>query len=453
MTSPLAKVVARRYLEAGTLQVPPVLHKTVYEWVLGVVIESRLSVVREAEGETSNSVWWWSEFEKTLQRLSMSLQDEILKGKPRGSWNAYKLFVQYAKSSVGDVAGTIKAGEFSAAFKDGSLSTLVLKETTQVRTEAHDRYLAMKKRLWEIQRRLAALEPHAQKGAQSARSSSVRIEIPFDTSGWAYTKFRNIRDFLPSMAKQYKDLLGPLAEVVKIEGADGVARSFEEALENVAHTWKSIKVEVVPKTMNGSLGSWNPDSKVLTVGLPKSVFFPPEAVFPVELEASDLNDIVRHELQHVVQSYLANALKGLAYNPRNPAGPGLPTKRERTPQFTQDMDDWTLVDKLRLHRDLKQQGVENASTIRFHPLDDVEFQTLLTDAKETLKSFFTRWDLDPNRVLRIFVGLEARPTEPGDSYRMVPVNSFMVTLKRVPAAAAKYRHALRELSKVVTSLT
>lgn len=451
MTQPQCAKIAARYLFAGTLQIPPVLFENIYSWSLGVVIASRLEVLNQEAWFLDGKIKWGSSVLETLGRLLTSLKHEIARGKPRNAWSAYQLWFKTATQYFGPNALAVPlltASEFAGAFSSKELlpeldhwEGVVVEKVTAIQSPFEEQLRVVRKHIDE-------LNPSNGEKYPTALDEQVEKAFPFDTTGWAYTKFQDLSKFLPAMVQQQKDLLGPLADMVLIQDEeDGVARSLLDAVQQLVRRWGSIKVVVTPNPHEKGKGYWEASTRTLTLGLNPMVKFPPAAAFPLALVASDLRKTLYHELQHTVQSYLAVALQGLANDPGGRKGPGMPPREMRTPQFTQNMGQ---RERMRTLLDLKSKGVSNVSEIQMHPLDDVEYQTLLTGAKEDLHDFLVRHkDLDPLKVFRIFVSQAPVPSDPKDPYRLVPVDHFMYTLNKVPATAAKYRRALTELAKIL----
>lgn len=154
-----------------------------------------------------------------------------------------------------------------------------------------------------------------------------------------------------------------------------------------------------------SRGSWNPDTKTL-------------AIANYDIDSVDtLKMIVHHELQHAVQTFLAMSLG----RPENliHRDVGVGPRNTRTPEYTQ-------------HGDANALGVDPEY---LHDLDDIEFHTELEGARKALTELLGKWPKSGHTPL--FRGF-------------IKHNKFLAALRSTPKAAAKYRVALKELSKLVT---
>lgn len=161
------------------------------------------------------------------------------------------------------------------------------------------------------------------------------------------------------------------------------------------------------KTLHPGIdGSWNNMTKTLSVSSNVS-------------DPDEVRRIVRHELQHAMQFFLASALNLTRPNLPRDSGVGMPPLRDRTPKYRQ-------------HGDAASVGADPAY---LHDLDDMEFHTELEDARDALRAELKReTEYTPSYVFRKFV----------DS------NKFLKALRSVPDARRKYRTAIKELSKVLS---
>lgn len=138
------------------------------------------------------------------------------------------------------------------------------------------------------------------------------------------------------------------------------------------------------------------------------------------IDPDEIRRVVRHELQHAMQSFLTSATVALTgFNTPEAAGVGMPPRKDRTPKYLQ-------------HGDASSVGADPAY---LHDLDDIEFHTELEDARDALRAELKR------------------ETESTPSYvfsKFVESNKFLKALRSVPDARRKYRTALKELSKVLS---
>jgi len=124
-----------------------------------------------------------------------------------------------------------------------------------------------------------------------------------------------------------------------------------KSLKKLPPEWKAIKVIVrVAKAQDRGTGTWDPKTHNLTIILR----------FKYKHDVDRLSDDVRHELQHVTQSFMADLAKlSDSVAPR----PGMPSQHIMTPQHSQALQ---LYDSRRTYE-------EN------YLLDDVEFYPQLND--------------------------------------------------------------------------
>lgn len=136
----------------------------------------------------------------------------------------------------------------------------------------------------------------------------------------------------------------------------------------------------------------------------------------VEAESpEDLARVVRHELQHVMQGFLSEALKRDPKDPFSAVGVG--------PRKTKMQEIQGLVSKKH----------PNLSPTFIHDLDDREFHTELSDLRETLRKALKMYPDHP----------------PREVFQAVLESPFMQALASVPEARPKYQIAIRELSRVL----
>lgn len=138
-------------------------------------------------------------------------------------------------------------------------------------------------------------------------------------------------------------------------------------------------------------------------------------------DPDEVRRVVRHELQHAMQSFLTSTLAAKTnrkFNTPEEAGVGLPPRKDRTPKYHQNEDASSV----------------GANPAYLHDLDDIEFHTELEDARDALRADLKReTEYTPSYVFSKFV----------DS------NKFLKALRSVPDARRKYQTAVKELSKVL----
>lgn len=440
---------------AGTLQVPPAMLKDISDWVFSVALESRKEFLLKQPTLDGNDVRDLEDAPLVLKRLEGDILQALLKKKPRATWSAYQTMLKYIGRFKIAQPPPLSYKEFTAYFNDFSLRDHVDADVFLAESSLKS-LLAKETRLQRnMNLQLDRIKSGVVVPAPSALTTQAIKRFPFDPTGWVYPKFHDLKRFVPQWNAKYRQLLGPLADIMKVEGEDGVARTVDEAVEHAANQWGEITVQVVPNYRSG--GSWNPETRTLVVALPESVPRAPEFMFPITKVRSDIEDVVRHELQHMVQTYLSMAIHGLGSAGSRPVGLGFPTRKQQTPLYRQELAPDRLSDGSPLWSDrgkalrsLLEQGLLNPEEVSLHALDDAEFHTRMEDSKHSLRLLLKALDdLDPKRVFRIFTALAPVVKDYMDPYSRVSVDHFMYTLSKVPKAREKYRRALTELARVV----
>lgn len=449
-------VVARRYMEGGTLQVPPLMLRDISDWAFSVILESRREYLLSQPVMGADDLRDLEEAPSTLKYLAESLRVKVIAKKPKSSWDSYQMLLKYLRKFKIDQPTPIDRKDFLLFLSDGSLWNhldadiysshrrldLILNKENKFRAN--------------LSAQLGAINREQKVRVESALHTMVEKQFPVDTQGWSYPKFQDLGKFLPELNQKYRSLLGPMADLVSVEGDDGVVRSVDDAVSDAVNRWRFITVRVIPG--HSAEGSWNPTKRILSLRLPPLVSSFAHLMFAIDKTRDEVNVTIRHELQHMVQTYLAFALGGLGSETERPFGRGFPTRKQQTPLYRQELDGgrvpsdaMLLGERGKALRSLMEQGIEDPSKISLHALDDVEFHTRMEDSKHDLKTLLDRAcpPLDPKRVFRIFSALEPAVKDYSNPYAHIQPDIFMQTLARVPSARAKYRRALTELSRVV----
>lgn len=172
-----------------------------------------------------------------------------------------------------------------------------------------------------------------------------------------------------------------------------------------------ISVTIANNGLRGnSAGVWNANTNSLRI-----------STFMSNVDRlRDLRDVIEHELIHWAQSYL-----GIL---NMPSKFGLPGRKERTPEFNQNMKA-----RGKLLRKLKDMGLTGDAV---HDMDDSEFYTELHDAYLRIKRRLIIDMRDNKDVFNEMVGAN------GD-----PKDKYLSTLKR--GSRAKWQKAVKELAKAV----
>lgn len=294
------------------------------------------------------------------------------------------------------------------------------------------------------QERIDKVRSMLRPGVKGMSGDEISRKFPIDLSGWKY--------WTPEFEKRFEDRIREtnraLLERIESRGSPDlfpdIVKELREKVETGKTDWTDITVKLVRKG-DKFKGLWRgPMQRELIVVAPYGT---------EDWALRDLAETVRHEVQHFGQDYLEHALDALFKKWK----PGMPSKKIRTPEYTQDLGrDHPGFDpkdpKLReVYRSLRQQGID-PRTVDFHSLDDVEFYTRLADSI----SFFRQWmkanpnvrqDRDVlNGAIRQYVGGDV----PKDIEERIPYmrgSRFFTTLHR--RARPKWRKAVAEFIKAV----
>jgi hypothetical protein len=165
----------------------------------------------------------------------------------------------------------------------------------------------------------AYLGPFLRPGVKSlpAGRKTVTKKFPMDLTGWSYAR----------------------APMIK-------------SLKKLPSAWASVSVTLAwaASSEDRSEGGWDPKTRTLTI----------KFRFQKDLKMSKLEDTVRHELQHMTQTFMGSLLGGTeGTKPR----PGMPSRHVMTPE----------------HNQAEMKYDDSKSFVENYLLDDAEFYAQLTD--------------------------------------------------------------------------
>jgi hypothetical protein len=217
--------------------------------------------------------------------------------------------------------------------------------------------------------------------------------------------------------------------------------------------WQTIAVSVWSPEWLQAMGTWNREDRELKISYPANIL-DPEAQINMAAVKFSTQQTIRHELQHMGQTYLTQVLKG---QKTGPFLAGVPGSRIRTPQYTQRQDPGAGKEEERskVLQDLKQRGISKPESLVFHAFDDEEFYTRLSDSIQDLRRHLSSLSgvVPAKRILDVFLGEKIRNTDPHyRNLRSVNPDEFLVHLQRLPEARGKWKHVVRELYKAVQDL-
>lgn len=363
MTLPSALRVSFRYLESGTIEVPKRIHQEVEEWAI--------------------ANWAWDQ---------ISHQSSALQGAIRGV-SRFKEQIAAAKVLVEDLFRFIDSGDlqkahdlYDNAYEGGSFH--------------NGRYWPKSKRYY------VKVDDLTKDTVQSKKKLKLYLKRYIEELGVPLQKEITRKEALESEIQWLKGKTGSRPRFVK-------EKVF--SLEGDETKYAPLKGKSIQFTCQfgniSSGGSWDWETKTLTVARGID-------------EESRVKDVVRHELQHMMQNFLRDSL---GYDSTTlTRDVGLGPRKTQTPWYTQQ-GQTTTGKKLRYVTD-----VQDLFTL--HELDDIEFHTELEDARSALRfQLASRGLEDMRKIFKEFLGS----------------NSFLLALQRVPEARGKYRVALKELAKVL----
>jgi len=430
---------------------------TIFDWAFPIVIASVLQW--NGPGAYLSYIADQKLLKTNLEKTIKTARDTIDKGKSREAFKAYQEFSLLAMSRLGYGHGGATFSKFNELLKSDPESLKKSFDFTIEMVEANIRNAeGDQKKYDEAWGKLKGIAGSAH-GIE--RNGQIKQDFNLDLSGWRYKI-----DLEAHMEKKIQDTiktlnLGKTDDPKQNKANESLLEMYREGIAGGIKSWKIIHVKLNGDYGGGKNpgGQWQAPLKTL------SLWFPVEAEGGIrELNPKQLEDqfrqTIRHELQHLAQAYLS-----FSVNMDNWTAPvaGLPGQRMKTPQYKQWMmkdfpanakteeDGKQRQERLKALLKLKNQGVQNFQETDIHALDDIEFQTRLTDSIYKFKKMLVLLpDADPERALKIFVGLLPRPSYEEANYGPyagIYQDKFFGTLSRVPDAAGKYRKALVEIYK------
>lgn len=451
----MARRVASAWLrdrQAGVLEAPPAMHEAITKWVLATVAATEIEKLQaEADLEKARHREAQAEYKK--------LRDAIREWQASPtSWKVYKSFFETAVRVVWlhpNSRWSIREFQKMTPEKRDALERKQqafireMEEKLDIKEEQHRDYL---KRLEDDARRL---KPYLMSGAKAVdEGGEVTKDFPVDLTGWRY------EDAVDSEMRSYiEELEAQLDEV-----PDNFRESFETYLDDVRGRWKAITVRMSRENIRNARAYWKEASKEVWVRVPRDAS-------PWSLD--ELSGSVRHELQHMAQSLMGQALAKVSENvssfelmrQRRQPRPGMPSRHIMTPEYLQYEEEAKAIKQR-----LKSQGI-NPRTIDIHALDDVEFYTRLADSIDRFNRMKSRANPGKhlNTMVKLWTNAMPYPTMHGwgkkrfrhtgdwhdamrelggyDIVKHYEPSSFFKTLKKL--APAKWRKAVGEFTKAV----
>lgn len=442
-----ARRVAKLYLKrvGGILQAPPAMQAAITEWIMALVASRRIAGITDTMEAIERD---------GLQKAEKLHADmEALRKNPF-SWDLYK--------EVYDGLWVFGHPGERASIRDYQKLTPEKKQVLTERAErlhayVADRYPGTKegyqKSLQKYRDEIAMMKQFLRPGVDGSQGEQWTKVFPVDLTGWRYGD-AELRQKAESVIKeQARNMLPMLEGLPMSEFRDEMVALYRKRLETGQGDWDSIKVQAVVRPSHGFAGMWQPATRALVIVMPMGMR---------DEDLENLQETVRHELQHFAQSYLAFVIgKDPLDLKRNI--PGMPGKSQQTPLFQQQMNPTHPSYKAddpeakALAQKLRQQGIDPRQ-VNYHNLDDVEFYTELADAvaffKRLVKLAPTSGDM--KAAIKSFVGATKNPYWDGgtpDELRAVGGSEFIRLFKAVPFFLSLKRHAPPKWKKAVAELT
>ena len=439
--------VTKRWLEAGTLDPPPAMVKSIIKWVRGVAAAYRYKMVEADKAFSVNLAEEATVKLKTMKKAIADLKRAIPTASTRELWTLDRLIEKNAYSWVYTGLGH-KMTMYQKLTPDSRKELLAkwgrIEKNIMERVGYH--YQTPKQVRDSFDDALQKLDKYRQPNAPSHDGNIVTERFPIDLSGWKHQKAFEGRveaklsepyDYL--IAEAQTELALADNERDRLDAINFLNKLEKSSWGKRTHDWTHIWVEVHHKLSGKGKGSWSGQAHRLSV----------QANYP---DDDDIETIVVHELRHFLQSYMTVAVTGSpiwllagekGYKPGQ--HPGNPSKRVLTPKYKQ-------------HDKNQQKDLGDSVT---HHLDDIEYNTDMPDALEEIyrdwKQAFARTvqklrDTEPtpemNRAFLRQITGQPIPREYKDLMYGIRANSFFAAVKK--RAPGKYRLAVKELFKYFT---
>ena len=443
---------------AGLLEAPPAMVIEIGEWVQAVAAANRLEVLKE---ELKSAQGYADILRKSYTELREAiaiLRKEYAKGTARSLFTAAKDVWEYSIGSFGyGYANEPSFKSFQKLDADTRQKLIDnlengcqhLEDTMEKRINSPH---AINKAEREIQENREYLRP----GVQPV-DGSVTQEFRMDLTGWKYAQNKDLLKTLLDKELPYlKKLWGTTPQSLlddPSETTQFLLKKMQEKLDkanNGQGKWSSINVQLTTKpSIERALGWWQELTMTLAVVIP-------ERVEPHNITES-LMKTLRHELQHMAQSLLREAMTDISSytdhrkKERIPS-PGMPSRHIMTPKHLQEEN--------RKDAPTRRWNDPNPSSAETHALDDVEFYTVLSDEIQQARRFLNQAIESRRRDYKLEIPVEeqknfllwfikASNKEPS-FYVPKDFSAFAVWKKHAPG---KYRKAVGEFYKAFPVLS
>lgn len=431
---------------AGVFQAPPKMVENITYLAMGAVAALELEGV-EAQLDRESRAYKEAKQQTKSFGSIVRKTDQTLVEAPglRKEYAAYLEAVEHpaARAVAGYGGGRlvpIKQGEFSSLRSSGKLSEWWAREKASIEEHQRWRINGMKESLDKNREKQAQIQKYLRSNVSPKIDQT--IEVPVDLSDWRYGDIAHKLE--KSRDRQVQEFQQALQKAQEMGLGSDILAGVVDAAKKM---WKSIRVNlVVEMRLQNAVGTWNPATKTLTVKLPRRLD-----------QIDEVRNTIRHELQHMAQSLMTNAIRGFDYY--GPEVAGMPSKRVQTPQYSQTLDEgfinadpqrYPKAERDKAIRRLQSLGVDKhyLRSFSFHTVDDVEFATRLADDIETFQSMVRNGAVkDIKAAIRVFTFASTSKDDRDAAGVLVDPSKFFRNLKL--AARGKWKEAIKQFIKVV----
>jgi len=439
--------VARRWIEASMLQAPPAMIESITEWVEAVLAADNLETLDTEIAEARQYRETHGRLLQPILTAAKDLEDVLGTAGSRALYKAYKSLYDLKVYSLG-YGGMLNLSfkEFTGLdkVKQERLERTIREQIENVRNLVETHLSWGEQKLPELEKERHLCQRQMIPGVKGlGKDGSARARIPVNLKGWKYGEglveqarahyLRNLDDMMKDVKPGFEDMV-------------------EELLEGTRRVWGAIWVKLETYDQNKKyLATWQAASKTLTLKVPYGGSLNRAHI---NLVQSQLRESLEHELQHMGQSLMTEALAtadGSIRLQTNPAtghrlpSPGMPSRHIMTPQ-------WNTEQEGRAHG---QPRPGDPLGNEMHALDDIEFYTdlkgairdvqrVLDNRNRTTRQYQDRDMTEAERraLVHALVGSKV-PREMRDFVGHQSPQRFFWTLKQ--HAPGKYQKAVAEL--------
>lgn len=429
----VARVASRYVRTAGLFEPPPKMVESILGWVLSQVSANLIAEIQRENRRLrkEHQEFLKSRMVREFEQAIAQLESVAASGGTRAVYAAYKAFWDVCYGMFGYGIPEHKQKAFT---RIQQRRAEVVKLVSDAIKAARERFAARNndRIIGKNNDTIKALKKYRRTGTKPMKGAEVVREFPIDLTDWYIG---------PERLQQYRD-----DAMSSLDTSKANPEMIKLIQDTFGKAWSTLEVRLAVLLETKSQASWHPVKKILSIQVPSRRS-------PSQLE-KNLRRSVEHELRHFGQSIMADVLgTGDSWLHSRKPGPGMPSKRIRTPQFHQEH---TMSDDGR-----PQSRREQRRKRELHHLDDVEFHTDLVDAIHRIKDDIEdadrrrqQYKMDPltyderKAYFKALVGLKVDRRLREKLYlSSQPIDSFFFALKR--RAEGKYRKAVGEAWKVL----